>query len=293
MSQDRIERIPMAEIRIANPRSRSKAKFQTIVGNIGAIGLKKPITVSRRALDRDGTRYDLVCGQGRMEACLALGARTIPAIITDIPREDQYLMSLVENLARRPPSNRDLFREIRTLLQRGCTAAEIGRKIGFKHSYADGIIHLVQHGEQSLLEAVESGRLPLSIAVKIASGDDREIQRALSEAYDAGELRGRKLLDARRIIVERVEFQRQMGVAAQKRRRLTGRTIVREYRRGVQEQRRLLNRANATKEKLVLLTSAMRSLFADENFCTLLRAENLADLPEVLAVRMKEAERLP
>jgi ParB family chromosome partitioning protein len=288
MNCDQIERIVIAKIRVANPRSRSKAKFRTIVSNIGAVGLKKPITVSRRAMDPDGTCYDVVCGQGRIEACLALGERTIPAIITDKTSEERYLMGLVENMARRPPSNRALFREVRSLLRRNNSAAEIGRKIGFKHSYAAGIVHLVQHGEQSLLEAVESGRLPLSIAIKIATGDDSEIQIALSQAYEAGELRGSNLMDARRIIMERVRFKREMGAEAQKQRRLTGHTIVREYRKRVQEQHHLLARANCTKDSLLTLTSVMRRLFDDENFCTLLRAENLTDLPACLALRMND-----
>ena len=66
MKEHEIERIPIAEIRIANPRSRSQIKFQLIVSSIKAVGLKRPITACRRELDQDGTRYDLVCGQGRL-----------------------------------------------------------------------------------------------------------------------------------------------------------------------------------------------------------------------------------
>jgi ParB family transcriptional regulator, chromosome partitioning protein len=73
----RIESIPVSEIRIVNPRARNKITFQNIVANIGTVGLKKPITVARRKLDTtDGTRYDLAVGQGRMEAVTALGETT-------------------------------------------------------------------------------------------------------------------------------------------------------------------------------------------------------------------------
>jgi len=100
----KVERIPIAEIRIINPRTRSVRKFEQIVESIRSVGLKRPITVHCRELDADGTRYDLVCGQGRMEACLALGEITIPAEVTNTSREEQLLMSLVENLARSMPS---------------------------------------------------------------------------------------------------------------------------------------------------------------------------------------------
>lgn len=39
-----------------------------------------------------------------MEAFLALGETTIPAVIVDATNEERQLMSLVENIARRPPS---------------------------------------------------------------------------------------------------------------------------------------------------------------------------------------------
>jgi hypothetical protein len=104
--------IPIAEIRIVNPRSRNRVTFQSIKANIASVGLKKPITVCQRAPDEDGTRYDLVCGQGRLEAVRDLGDTMIPAIINDAPEDERYLMSLVENLARRPPSTADLLREV-------------------------------------------------------------------------------------------------------------------------------------------------------------------------------------
>ena len=65
------------------------------------VGLKKPITVSQRATEPDGTMYDLVCGQGRIEAILELGGSEVPAIVIDASPEERQLMSLVENIARR------------------------------------------------------------------------------------------------------------------------------------------------------------------------------------------------
>jgi len=71
MNNPRITLIPIQEIRIVNPRSRNRVKFRSVVTSIGAVGLKKPITVHQRELEADGTRYDLVCGQGRLEAVRA------------------------------------------------------------------------------------------------------------------------------------------------------------------------------------------------------------------------------
>ena len=54
-----------------------------------------------------------------MQACQVLGKAEIPAIFKDATREQQYLMSLVENIARRPPSHRALLFEVRCLMDRG------------------------------------------------------------------------------------------------------------------------------------------------------------------------------
>lgn len=62
-------------------------------------GLSKPISV--RTIDEDDFKYALICGQGRIEALVALGETIIPAIIRDVSEEDAYVMSLVENIARR------------------------------------------------------------------------------------------------------------------------------------------------------------------------------------------------
>ena len=60
----RVEMIPIDRITIVNPRLRSKKIFKGIVENIAEIGLKRPITVTRRQAG-DRVRYDVVCGEGR------------------------------------------------------------------------------------------------------------------------------------------------------------------------------------------------------------------------------------
>ncbi len=76
--------IPLDRIRIPNPRLRDKERFQKIVENIRHLGLKVPIEVSLRGSHPGEEQgYDLICGQGRLEAFAALGYQEIPAIIND------------------------------------------------------------------------------------------------------------------------------------------------------------------------------------------------------------------
>ena len=49
MKTQHIERIPVAQIRIVNPRSRNQFAFRAIINNIKAVGLKKLLSPSVRA----------------------------------------------------------------------------------------------------------------------------------------------------------------------------------------------------------------------------------------------------
>jgi ParB family chromosome partitioning protein len=88
-----VQMIPVDAITVLNPRARNRRVFHELVTSIAHLGLKKPITVSRRAT---APGYDLVCGQGRLEAFIALGESEIPAIVIEASEEDCCLMSLVE-----------------------------------------------------------------------------------------------------------------------------------------------------------------------------------------------------
>ena len=119
--------------------------------------------------DPDGARYDLVCGQGRLEAYQALGQHEIPAIVVEADTEDCMVMSLVENLARRQHRAIDLLHDIEGLKKRGYNETEIAAKTGLTIEYVRGVLRLLKHGEHRLLRAVEAGQIPVSVAVEIAA----------------------------------------------------------------------------------------------------------------------------
>ena len=130
----RVEMIPINRITVVNPRLRNKKVFKEIVGNIAEIGLKRPITVTRRA-EAGGPYYDLVCGQGRLEAFKALGQKEVPALVVSADQEDCLVASLVENCARRQHRAIDLLQDIGGLKQRGYLQGVLGDLVG-NHAWA-------------------------------------------------------------------------------------------------------------------------------------------------------------
>jgi ParB family chromosome partitioning protein len=129
--------------------------------------------------------------------------------------------------------------------------------------------------------------LRISVAAEIATGKDANISQALSEAYATGQLRGRKLAAARRLIAKRIEKRQKAGKAEEVQRKVTGNMLVEVYQQRVREQKALIAKAELTKERLLLLTSVMRQLLDDENFITLLRAESINDMPKQLRPRLE------
>ena len=106
-----IELIPISRITVLNPRARNKRQHREIVNNIETIGLKRPITVSRHD-GPSGPRYDLVCGEGRLEAFQMLGQSEIPAVVIEASENECLVMRLVENIARRLHRTIDVMREV-------------------------------------------------------------------------------------------------------------------------------------------------------------------------------------
>jgi ParB family chromosome partitioning protein len=282
--------IPIDRITVINPRVRNKRIFAEIVSNISELGLKRPITVTRRQ-DPDGLRYDLVCGQGRLEAYEALGQQDIPAIVVDADTEDCMVMSLVENLARRQHRAIDLLHDIEGMKKRGYNEGAIAKKTGLTIEYVRAVLRLLKHGEHRLLRAVEAGQIPVSVALDIAAASDSETQLILQQAYEKKLLRGHKLIAARRLVEQRQRRGKGLRINGQpgkrRERPLSSNGLIRAYQEDVDRKRLLIRKAETTRNRLVFVTEAMRKLFDDENFVTLLRAEAIDSLPRNIAVRFE------
>ncbi len=280
-----VQMIPIERIRILNPRVRNKEKFELIVQSIKNLGLKKPIQVSlRSASEEEGLGYDLVCGQGRIEAFVALGYKEIPAIVVEVSKPERLLRSLVENMARRGPRPLALLHEIERLKEQGYTNAEVARKLDLADCYVGGFITLHKAGEERLLEAVLAGRVTVSTAIEIARANTPEMQRELLKAYEAKQLNFNSIRAVKRLIDQR-RFggkQRNNDKARNRRHLTSAESLVNAYRRESQKQKLTVKKARICEVRLSFIVAAFSKLLADENLVTLLRAEGLMTMPKCL-----------
>lgn len=292
-SSSKIQMIPIDRINILNPRVRNQKLFAEFKGNISKVGLKRPITVAPCHSGAAGKDYDLVCGQGRLEAFMACGQTHIPALVVDASEEDALIMSLVENMARRKHRAMELFHGIELLVQQGYDSHAISKKTGLSHEYSSAVINLLKRGEERLLAAVEAGHMPISLAIRISENPEDE-QRALQEAYESKQLRGNRLLHARRLI----EIRRRSGkqnrsgprTAAQKAVRDTTtsvRDIMKAYQKEVDRKLIMVRKAEVADMQLVFIVEALRELLKEENFKNLLKVEGLQTVPKSIMQILK------
>lgn len=284
---EEIRKIPISAITVLNPRARNKRVFNELVTSIAHLGLKKPITVSPR--NGNGT-FDLVCGQGRLEAFIALGQTEIPAVVVNASTDDCFVMSLVENLARRQHSSLELVSEINSLKKRGYSTSQIAAKVDFSPEYIQAICYLMDHGEERLLTAVEKKLIPHSIAMEIARAKDGDVQKALAEAYESGSIPGNQILTIRRIIEQRNLTGKSIHStnknSSHQKRAVTSSALIRAYRKETDRQKLVVKKATLVQSRLIFVVNALRNLLKERTFVKLLRTESMHTLPRPISERV-------
>lgn len=290
---DSVTMVPIDRIEILNSRDRNMKVFEEIVENIRTIGLKKPITVTeRQSDDEEEPSYLLVCGEGRLNAFRLLGETHIPALVIDVNDEDAFIMSLAENIARRGYRPLEILADIEVLRDRGYSADTIIEKTGLSAKYVKDIVFLLEKGEERLIEGVQRGSIPLTTALEIAranensENEESNLGDMLQEAYENGQLKGRQIIEAKRLIEKRMEHGPGSPNAGQMRPPKSSYSLVRTYQREVERQRKMVLKAEHAHQRLLLVVQGLKKLFADEHFVNLLRAEGLDTLPKYLADRI-------
>ena len=147
-----------------------------------------------------------------------------------------------------------------------------------------GLRALKKAGEERLLEAAITGRVPLWIAIDIARSDTVETQRELLKAYESKQLNFHAIRTVKRLIEQRRFFGKDRKSVGRNPRksRTTAEGMVNAYKRESQRQKLIIRKAKICDAKLVFVVSALDRLLADDNFVTLLRAESLDSMPKYL-----------
>ena len=281
--------VPIESIHVLNPRFRDPKKFQELVKNIDRVGLKKPITLTRRSKPtRKGKIYNLVCGQGRMEGCLALNMKEIPARILSISTEEALLQSLIENVARRAPRVREEMEHIHNLQKKGYKVGEIAKKVGLSVTQVSRYCSLSKNGETRLLHAVLKGKITAEAAAIIAQSDDADVRRLLQTAYESKKIKRDDLKMAKQVAEERLAKGKNQGTTKpQRKTSLNTNQLVHAMQKSAEKKESVVKKARSCEHKLLFIENSMKLLMKESAFVSLLKSEKLDEIPAHLAQRLQ------
>jgi len=162
------------------PRMKFEEKaIEELAQSIREAGVLQPVVVVR-----DDGHYKILIGERRWRAAQKAGLGKIPALIRNIPKEQQLEVSLVENLQREQLNPVEIAIGYKRMVDElGCTQDVVAEKVGKDRASVANFLRLLrlpeeiqdslQDGELTMghakaLLAVESAKVQVDLARKIA-----------------------------------------------------------------------------------------------------------------------------
>jgi ParB family chromosome partitioning protein len=94
---------------------------------------------------KEGLHYELIAGERRMRACIALGKKTIPALVLDIPENKLLQFALIENIQREDLSPIEEAKAYQTMLRlENITHENLAKRIGKNRSTITNSLRLLE-----------------------------------------------------------------------------------------------------------------------------------------------------
>lgn len=125
--------------------------LETLSDSIRRHGVLQPIVVCQ-----NGERYELQVGERRWRATQAAGLKSIPAVVANIAPRDRLEVALLENIQRDDLNPIELALSFKTLIERGATQEDIGKRVGMDRSNVANHVRLLDLSKEQQ-EEVERG----------------------------------------------------------------------------------------------------------------------------------------
>eukprot|EP00112_Aurelia_sp_Birch-Aquarium-sp1_P005654 Seg16436.1 transcript_id=Seg16436.1/GoldUCD/mRNA.D3Y31 product="putative plasmid-partitioning protein ParB" protein_id=Seg16436.1/GoldUCD/D3Y31 len=283
-TEEEIMWVNACDIQVINPRRRDKIKFAALTASIEKIGLKKPITISKT--QRKKKPFNLVCGQGRLEASIALGYRQIPARVLDISQKETLVRSLIENIARRTPNIDEELGNIVELKEKGYSIQSIAKKIGLSYSRTQRYLSLYSNGETRLLKAVLNNKISISTAAIIAESGDEVVQNALLTAFKNKHLKCSDLKYAKKLVDQRKLHGKNLK---SRRRKIDATALVAIYKKDAEKKEDFIRKSNTYDSQVTFISISLKKLLEEQEFMSLLVDEDLNELPASLSDKITKS----
>lgn len=198
MSDYEILQIPVEDIKFFVRRSRGETAYARLKQSIKEVGLKTPIGVreitdrtksKRRRPSKNGLyNYELVYGQGRLQAFRDLDIPEIPAVIVDVSEQEIVGRFLAENTMRRKLSWREKAKLIKQDVDvNGLSLADVASRYCITISHAKKYLRVIDGASEKTLSRADAGVLDMNVTEKLTTIPKKD-QDLVIEVLDEHEL---------------------------------------------------------------------------------------------------------
>jgi len=152
-------------------------EFEQLCESIKRDGILEPLLLH----DKGNGRYEVVAGHMRLLAARRVGLATVPAIVKKYTFDELIAARIAENLYRTQPDPVDEGRFYRYLIEEcGKTVEEIAKLIGKSKNYVYQRLEATGWAPE-IQEAVQKGEISFSVARELATIEDEQTRKALTE----------------------------------------------------------------------------------------------------------------
>ncbi|ACA60716.1 parB-like partition protein [Candidatus Desulforudis audaxviator MP104C] len=178
-SGDGLREIPVDRIR-TNPRQSRQVfdqeRLAELAASIEEVGLVQPVVVRQ-----SGDGYELISGERRLRAFLALGRSRIPAVVREMPEVEAAMAVLIENIQRENLNPLEEAIAYRRLVNEfDLTQEEVARRVGKSRVHVTNTLRLLSLPLQ-VQEIIGSGALTAGHARALGAVDDAARQVELAQ----------------------------------------------------------------------------------------------------------------
>jgi ParB family chromosome partitioning protein len=161
-------------------RSRSSGAYSRLKESIKQVGLKQPIHVKdisdwsasdRRRPEGGLYKYELICGQGRLQAFQQLGFPRIPAIVLNVAENEIVGRFLAENVMRRKLSWYEKAQLVKRDVDEGTDIDTIKDKYFVTSGQVYKYLRILRQASGKLLSRSEIEKLSMNQAEELTSID--------------------------------------------------------------------------------------------------------------------------
>lgn len=183
------------------PRSNfDEGKLQELADSIKEHGVLQPLVVSRKD---DGSSYELIAGERRLEASKIAGLNKVPVVVRSATEQNKIELSLIENVQRHDLNVVEEAKAYKKLQDTfALTQEEIASRVGKSRSAVANVLRLLNLPVE-IQKALAEDKITEGHARTILAISNQEKQRALFDLILSENLNVRQAEEkAREVIVK-------------------------------------------------------------------------------------------